>query len=145
MSKKTLNTRSLNNAIFKNKYQMPNLESLLEKMAGIVNAKEEGEVFLTSLDMQYAYGHTVLHPDTTKHRNFQILGEESAGTYSFNAGFYGLTVMPPEIQRIINYVVQKKKEHIHSLRRHFNSHEGDERRTSGNSKRNDKSKKREFV
>ena len=47
-----LDARLLNNAILKNKYQMPNLESLMEKVAEIVNDNNDGEAFFTSLDMQ---------------------------------------------------------------------------------------------
>ena len=65
--------RSLNNANLKNKYQMPNLESLMEKVAEIVNNNNECEVFFTSLDMKYAYGQTILHHETAKHCNFQIV------------------------------------------------------------------------
>ena len=59
--------RSLNNANLKEKYLMPNLDSLMEKRAEIVNGKQEGEVLFTSLDMLYAYGQTTLHPDIAKH------------------------------------------------------------------------------
>ena len=97
-----LNARSLNNAILKNKYQMPNLESLIEKVAETVNDNKGGEVFFTSVDMQYAYGQTTLHPETAKHFNFQIVGGESTGTYAFNTGYYGLTYMPLEFQKIMD-------------------------------------------
>ena len=60
---------------------MTNLESLLEKVAEIVNATKEGEVFFTSLDMQYAYGQTVQHPETAN-----IVGGESTGIYALNTG-----------------------------------------------------------
>ena len=66
-----LDARLLSNAILKNKCQMPNLESLMEKVTEIVNAAKEDEVFFSSLDMQYAYGQIVLHPETAKHCNFQ--------------------------------------------------------------------------
>ena len=79
-----LDARSLNNDILKNKYQIPNLESKMEKVAEIVSNNNEGEVFFTSLDMQYAYGQTILHHETAKHCSFQIVGGESTGTYAFN-------------------------------------------------------------
>ena len=57
-----LNARSLNNAILQNKYQMPNLEGLMEIVAEIVNDNKGDELSFMSLDMQYAYGQTILHP-----------------------------------------------------------------------------------
>ena len=53
----------------------------MEKVAEIVNATKEGEVFFTSLDMQYAYGQTVQHPETAN-----IVGGESTGIYALNTG-----------------------------------------------------------
>ena len=104
-----LDARSLKNAILKNKYQMPNLESLMEKVAEIVNDNNDGEVFFTSLDMQYAYGQTIIHHETAKHGNFQIVGGESTGTYAFNIGFYGRTIMPLKFQKIMDQILHKTK------------------------------------
>ena len=102
-----LDARSFNNAIMKEKYQMPNLYSLIEEIE-IANGKQEGEVRFTSLDMLYAYGQTTLHPETAKHCNFQIIGGET--TYAFKTGFYGLTIMPPEFQKIMDkYYIKRQK------------------------------------
>ena len=60
-----LDARSLNDAILKNKYQIRNLENPMEKKEEIVNANKRGDVFFTSLEMHYAFGHTIFHPDTT--------------------------------------------------------------------------------
>ena len=104
-----LDARSLNNAILKSNHQMPNLGNLMENTAEIVNEDKEGEVMFSSLDKLYPYGQTLLHPDTAKHCNFQILGGESAGTYAFNTGYYGLTIMPPEFQTIMDNILHTTK------------------------------------
>ena len=49
-----LDARSLNNAILKDKYQMPNLENLMKKVAEFINGKQKEDVWFTSLDMVYA-------------------------------------------------------------------------------------------
>ena len=100
--KLALDARSLNNAIQKEKYQMPSLDNLLEQVTGIINTNEEGTAMLTMLDMLYAYGQTELHPETAKNRSFQIISGRATGTYAFNTGYYGLTIMPPEIQNIMD-------------------------------------------
>ena len=69
---KALDARSPNNAIRKYKHQMPNFESLMDKVAEIMNDNKEREVLFTSLEMQYAYGQSVLHPETAKQRNFRL-------------------------------------------------------------------------
>ena len=88
-----LDAISLNIAKLKNKYQVPNLESLVEKIAGIFNGKREGKVWVTSLNMLYAYSQTILHPETAKHCNLEIIGRPTIGTYAFRTGYYGLTTM----------------------------------------------------
>ena len=68
--KSALDARPLNNAQLKVKYHRPNLESLMEKVADILNGKQKGDVWFASRDIVYAYGQTVLHPETTKHCSF---------------------------------------------------------------------------
>ena len=100
-----LDARSLNEAIQKDKYQMPNLDNLMEQVAEIINDGNEGVVRFTSLDMSYAYGQTELHPDTARHCNFQIIGGRATGRYAFSTGYYGLTIMPPVFQKIMNQIL----------------------------------------
>ena len=91
-----LDARALNKAIDKDKYQMPNLDNLLDMVAEKLDT-EEDEAWFSSVDMTYAYGQVPLHQLTAKHCNFQIIGGESTGTYRFVTGFYGLSVMPTEV------------------------------------------------
>ena len=104
-----LDARSLNNAILKSKHQRPNLESLMQNMAEVVNEEKDGEVWFSSFDMLYACGQTPLHPNTARHCNFQIVGGESTGTYAFNTGYYGLTIIPPEFQNIMDKILHATK------------------------------------
>ena len=52
--------------------------------------------------MTYAYGQVSLHELTRRHCNFQIVGRKSTGTYRFTTGYYGLTVMPTEFQKLMD-------------------------------------------
>ena len=52
--------------------------------------------------MTYAYGQIPLHDLTKRHCIFQIVGGKSTGTYRFLTGFYGLTVMPTEFQKLMD-------------------------------------------
>ena len=116
-----LDSRALNNAILKEKYQMLNLDNLMEQVAEIINGGTEGEVRFTSLDMQYAYGQTELHPDPARHCNFQIIGGRATGTYAFNTGFYGLIIMPPppRVPKDNGSIVTQISKHVHIHRRHI--------------------------
>ena len=71
----------------------------MEQVAEIVISEGDGQVRFTSLDMMYSYMQTELHPDTTGHCNFQIIGGRITGTYAINAATYGLTIMPPVFQK----------------------------------------------
>ena len=52
--------------------------------------------------MSYAYGQIPLHELTKTHRNFQTVGGKPTGIYRFTTGFYGLTVMTTEFQKLID-------------------------------------------
>ena len=77
--KNALNARALNQAIEKDKYEMPNLEyemPKLEILLDMVAEKldvESGEAWFSSLDMTYAYGQVPLHLLTAKHCNCRII------------------------------------------------------------------------
>ena len=104
-----LDARALNQAIVKDKYQMPKVENLLDMVAEKLDV-ETGESWFSSVDMTYAYGQVPLHISTAKHCNFQIIGGESSGTYRFVSGFYGLSVMPTEFQKVMDLLLAKFRE-----------------------------------
>ena len=97
-----LDARALNNEIVKDKYQMPNLEHLVDLVAQQLDNKEQEKALYTSLHMRYAYGQVPLEEETAKHCNFQIIGGKAIGTYRFITGFYGLTIMPTEFQKAMD-------------------------------------------
>ena len=80
---------------------MPNLDNLIDLIAEELE-KNEGEAWYLSVDMTYAYGQVPLHELTKKHCNFQIVGGKSTGTYRFTTGYYGLTVIPTEFQKLMD-------------------------------------------
>ena len=97
-----LHARALHNEIVKDKYQMPNLEHLVDLVAEQLDNKEQEKALYTSLDMRYVYGQVPLEEETAKHCNFQIIGGKATGTYRFITGFYGLTIMPTEFQKAMD-------------------------------------------
>ena len=97
-----LDVRALNNEVVKDKYQMPNLEHLVDLVAEQLDNKEQEKALDTSLDLRYAYGQVPLEKETAKHCNFQIIGGKATGTYRFITGFYGLTIMPTEFQKAMD-------------------------------------------
>ena len=101
-----LDSRALNQEIEKDKYQTPILENLQDMVAEKLVSKN-AEAWYSTLDMNYAYGQVPLHHLTAKHCNFLIIGGESTGTYRFVTGFYGLTVMPTELQKVMDFLLAR--------------------------------------
>ena len=93
-----LDARALNNEIVKDKYQMPNLEHLVDLVAEQHDRKEQEKALYTSLEMRYAS----LEEETAKHCNFQIIGGKATGTYRSVTGIYGLTITPTEFQKAMD-------------------------------------------
>ena len=104
--KLALNLKILNKAIHKNKYQMPNIDSLIDSISQHINDSNHGEnVHFSTIDLKYAYSQLNLHPDTARHSNFNIICGDATGTYRFKSGFYGLTDMPAEFQKAMDYTL----------------------------------------
>ena len=106
--KLALDSKTLNKAIHKNKYQTPNIETLMDSISQIItNYKTEpaDKIYFSTIDLKYAYSQLNLHPETAKHCNFNIVSGDMTGTYRFKTGFYGLTDMPAEFQKAMDYTL----------------------------------------
>ena len=105
--KLALESRELNKQVHKNKYQMPNIDELIEGVSQIIAEKKSGNVCFTTLDFTYAYGQVALEQKTSEQCNFSLVGGKSTGTYRFKNGFYGLTSMPAEFQKVIDNLLKE--------------------------------------
>ena len=94
-----LDSKILNKAIHKNKYQMPNIDSLIQTILQTLSTAPQETAYFTTLDLQCAFSQLKLHNDTARHCNFNIVSGDMTGTYRFKTGFYGLTDMPAEFQK----------------------------------------------
>ena len=65
-----LESRELNKKVHKNKYQMPNIEELVDTIGHLISEKKQGEVYFTTMDLTYAYGQLPLSEETSVHCNF---------------------------------------------------------------------------
>ena len=97
---------SCSDELFISKYQMPNIEMLIDTISRHLTDTQNGQqAYFTTLDLKYAYSQLKLHHDTAKHCNCNIICGESTGTYRFKTGFYGLTDMPAEFQKAMDYTL----------------------------------------
>ena len=104
--KLALDSKILNKAIHKNKYQMPNIYSLIDSISQHINNSNHGEnVYFSTIDLKFAYSQINLHPNIARHCNFNIICGDATGTYRFKTGFSGLTDMPAEFQKAMDYTL----------------------------------------
>ena len=106
--KLALDSKLLNDAIDKNKYQMQSIDNLMDSVAKYIsdNKNKQGNFLFSKVDLKYAYSQIPLHPEIRKHCNFNILGGKSSGTYQFINGFYGLSDMPATFQKTLDKTLE---------------------------------------
>ena len=104
--KLALDSKILNKSIHRNKYQMPNIDNLIDTIQQNLNTSTSKETaYYSTLDLKYAYSQLKLDPETAQHCNFNIISGEKTGTYRFITGFYGLTDMPAAFQKVMDYTL----------------------------------------
>ena len=81
---------------------MPNIELLLNNIAQVVKSDKSKQTLYSTLDLRYAYSQIPLDKTTKEQCNFSLIVGNATGTYQFQTGFYGLTVMPAEFQKAID-------------------------------------------
>ena len=96
----------MSKAIHKKKYQLPNKDRLIDSISQHINdSNQDDNVYFSTIDLIYAYSQLKLHPDTSRHCNFNIICGELTGTSRFKTGFYGLTDMPEGSQKAMDYTL----------------------------------------
>ena len=101
-----MDAKPLNDQIHKNQYQMPNLLELLDSAAQIITSNKSGDVWLTLLDLKFAFSQNRLSDVISSQCIFNIVCGEQTGTYRFKTGFYGLTDMPKEFRIVMDNILQ---------------------------------------
>ena len=81
---------------------MPNMEELISRISRKISEGKEGEIWLTKLDFDYAYGQIKLDDETKNLCIFTITGGEFTRYYRFLKGFYGLADIPTIFQERID-------------------------------------------
>ena len=64
--KLALESRELNKQVYKNKYQMPNIDELVDGISQIIAERKAGNVYFTTSDFTYAYGQVSLEQTKDK-------------------------------------------------------------------------------
>ena len=65
-----LKSRELNKQVHKNKYQMPNIEELMDTVGQTISERKPGDIFFTTMDLTYASGQLPLSAETSVQCSF---------------------------------------------------------------------------
>ena len=107
--KLALDAKPINRQLYRSKYQMPNVDEIIDGVSQIVTAKTQGMLYFTVLDLKYTYSQLRLTAETAKQCNFNIVGVQATGTYRFLTRFYGLADMPAEFQKAMDRTLSHAK------------------------------------
>ena len=93
-----LDARKLNDSCIKKRPHMPNMDELLNQISAELSKNDTDPIWISVIDLDYAYGQMKLAPETSKHCNFAITGEKINRYYHFRKGFYGPADIPTIFQ-----------------------------------------------
>ena len=65
----------------------------------------QNTTYFSTIDLRYAYSQLNLDANTANHCNFNIISGDMTGIYRFQTRFYGLTDMPAEFQKAMDYTL----------------------------------------
>ena len=97
-----LDARKLDESCVKKRPHMPNMEELLNQIYTELSRNDHDPIWISVIDLDYAYGQLKLAPETSKHCNFAVTGENMNGYYRFLKGFYGPADIPTIFQEKID-------------------------------------------
>ena len=102
-----VDSRKLNESCIKRKATMPNMEERISQISAKIT-QNNGEIWMSKIDLDYAYGQAKLSAETSRHCVLSIIGGDFTGHYRFKKGFYGLSDIPTVFQEHIDKVLEFK-------------------------------------
>ena len=91
-----MDARKLNDICVEKRPHMPNMEEPLNQISAELSRNDHDSIWISVIDLEYAYGRMKLAPQISNHCNFAVTGENMNGYYRFLKGFYG----PADIRTI---------------------------------------------
>ena len=85
---------------------MPNMEDLLNQISVEIARDRTTQLFLSKIDLDYAYGQMKLSEETSRQCVFALTGGNFSGYYRFKKGFYGLADIPTIFQEKIDRTLE---------------------------------------
>ena len=101
-----LDSRKLNDSCIKMRPHMPNMEELLNQISVEITRDRTTQLFMSKIDLDYAYGQMKLSEETSRQCVFALTGGNFSGYYRFKKGFYGLADIPTIFQEKIDRTLE---------------------------------------
>ena len=73
---------------------MPKMEELLKQISVEITRDRTRQLFMSKIDLDYAYGQMKLSEETSRQCIFALTGGKLSGYYRFKKMFYGLADIP---------------------------------------------------
>ena len=86
---------------------MQNIKEFMDTVGQIISEQKTVDGFFSTMDPTYAYGQLPLIPKTSVQCNLLLVGGNSTGAHRFKTGFFGVTTMPPEFQRVMDAILSE--------------------------------------
>ena len=80
---------------------MPNIEDITAPLSVKIADNKTEQLFLSTIDLKYAFGQIDLQEDTSKHNVFTMIGGKKNGTLPIHKMFKGTNRNPREIDRTL--------------------------------------------
>ena len=85
---------------------MPIMEELLNQISVEISRDRTVQLFISKIDLDYAYGQLNLSEETSRQCVFALTGGKFSGYYRFKKGFYGLADIPTIFQEKIDQTLE---------------------------------------
>ena len=85
---------------------MPNVEELLNQISVEITRDRRAQLFISKIDLDYAYGQMKLSEKTSRQCVFALTGGNFSGYYRFKKMFYGLADIPTIFQEKSDWTLE---------------------------------------
>ena len=99
-------SRKSKDSCIKMRPHMPNMEELLNQISVEITRDRTLQLFISKIDLDYAYGQMKLSEETSRQCVFALTGGNFSGYYRFRKGFYGLANIPTIFQEKIDRTLE---------------------------------------
>ena len=104
--KPALDSRKLNDSCIKRRPHTPNMDELLNQISVEITRDRTLQLFISKIDLGYAYGQLKLSEETSRQCVFAFTAAKFSGYYRYKKRFYGLADIPTIFHEIFDQTLE---------------------------------------